>query len=63
MAKAPILYGTDFVARQIGVPDRTVRRWCQRQQIGQIVLGRRLLTRQDVERIKTLHRQSCMVLT
>lgn len=63
MAKTPMLYGTDYVARQLGVPDRTIRRWCQRQGIGRIVLGRRLLTRSDVARLRTLQRQSCMVLT
>lgn len=58
---APVLYGTQYVARQLKVPGRTVRRWCQRQGIGQMVLGRRVLTAADIERLRELQ-QASMVL-
>jgi hypothetical protein len=36
------------------VPERTVRRWCQRHQLGQVVQGRRILTAADIDQLRQI---------
>jgi hypothetical protein len=49
-----VLAGTHTAAAQVGVPERTVRRWCQRHQLGQVVQGRRILTAADIDHLRRI---------
>lgn len=51
-ATSCILAGTHTAAAIVGVPERTVRRWCQRHQLGQVVQGRRILTAADIDQLR-----------
>lgn len=49
-----ILAGTHAAAAIVGVPERTVRRWCQRHSVGQVVQGRRILTAADIDQLRQI---------
>ena len=49
---------TARAALQIDVPGRTVRRWCQRFALGQLVAGRRVLGPDDVQLLRKVRDQA-----
>lgn len=48
------LMGTDYAARHLKMPGRTVRRWVQQRGLGVMVAGRRVLTKDDLRLLQLL---------
>lgn len=52
---------TGRAAVQIDVPGRTVRRWCKRFALGQLIAGRRVLGPDDVQLLRKVRDQAASI--